>query len=57
MWIDAAANFQKSLAALPLIIYQAGETVLANGSRTGPAADFSGRAVSQSSSRVSRSPE
>ncbi|MGA8957554.1 MAG: cyclic nucleotide-binding domain-containing protein [Pseudolabrys sp.] len=34
MWIDAAANFQKSLAALPLIIYQAGETVLANGSRT-----------------------
>jgi CRP-like cAMP-binding protein len=34
MWIDAAADFQKSLAALPLIIYQAGETVLANGSRT-----------------------
>ncbi|MGB9042719.1 MAG: cyclic nucleotide-binding domain-containing protein [Pseudolabrys sp.] len=34
MWIDAAANFQKSLAALPLTIYQAGETVLAEGSRT-----------------------
>ena len=34
MWIDAAANFQKSLAALPLIVYQAGEMVLANGSRT-----------------------
>jgi CRP-like cAMP-binding protein len=34
MWIDAAANFQKSLAALPLTIYQAGETVLADGSKT-----------------------
>jgi CRP/FNR family cyclic AMP-dependent transcriptional regulator len=34
MWIDAAASFQKSLAALPLAIYQAGETVLAEGSRT-----------------------
>lgn len=34
MWIDAA-GFQKSLAALPLTIYQAGETVLADGSRTG----------------------
>lgn len=34
MWIDAAATFQKSLAALPLTIYQAGETVLAEGSRT-----------------------
>ena len=34
MWIDAAAGFQKSLAALPLTIYQAGETVLADGSRT-----------------------
>jgi len=34
MWIDAAASFQKSLAALPLTIYQAGETVLAEGSRT-----------------------
>ena len=33
MWIDAA-SFQKSLAALPLIIYQAGETVLADGSKT-----------------------
>ncbi|HEY6860317.1 MAG TPA: cyclic nucleotide-binding domain-containing protein [Pseudolabrys sp.] len=33
MWIDAA-GFQKSLAALPLTIYQAGETVLADGSRT-----------------------
>jgi CRP/FNR family transcriptional regulator, cyclic AMP receptor protein len=34
MWIDAAASFQKSLAALPLTTYQAGETVLAEGSRT-----------------------
>ena len=34
MWIDAATNFQKSLAALPLTIYQAGERVLADGSRT-----------------------
>jgi CRP-like cAMP-binding protein len=34
MWIDAATSFQKSLAALPLTIYQAGETVLAGGSRT-----------------------
>jgi CRP-like cAMP-binding protein len=34
MWIDAAANFQKGLAALPLTIYQAGETVLTEGSRT-----------------------
>jgi CRP-like cAMP-binding protein len=34
MWIDAAASFQKSLAALPLAVYQAGETVLAEGSRT-----------------------
>jgi CRP/FNR family transcriptional regulator, cyclic AMP receptor protein len=34
MWIDAAANFQKGLAALPLTVYQAGETVLAEGSRT-----------------------
>jgi CRP/FNR family transcriptional regulator, cyclic AMP receptor protein len=34
MWIDAAAGFQKSLAALPLTTYQAGETVLADGSRT-----------------------
>src|SRR5262245_31475692 len=34
MWIDAAASFQKSLAALPLAIYQAGDTVLAEGSRT-----------------------
>ena len=34
MWIDAATSFQKSLAALPLTIYQAGETVLADGSRT-----------------------
>ena len=33
MWIDAA-GFQKCLAALPLTIYQAGETVLADGSRT-----------------------
>jgi CRP/FNR family transcriptional regulator, cyclic AMP receptor protein len=32
MWIDAA-GFQKSLAALPLTIYQAGEMVLADGSR------------------------
>ncbi|MGA7251043.1 MAG: cyclic nucleotide-binding domain-containing protein [Pseudolabrys sp.] len=34
MWIDAAASFQKCLAALPLTSYQAGETVLADGSRT-----------------------
>ena len=34
MWIDAAANFQNGLAALPLTIYQAGETVLTEGSRT-----------------------
>ena len=34
MWIDAAASFQKNLAALPLTTYQAGETVLADGSRT-----------------------
>ena len=33
MWIDAA-GFQKSLAALPLTIYQSGEMVLAEGSRT-----------------------
>jgi len=34
MWVDAAASFQKSLAALPLTNFQAGETVLAEGSRT-----------------------
>ncbi len=34
MWIEAAAAFQKSLAALPLTIYEAGETVLAEGART-----------------------
>jgi CRP/FNR family transcriptional regulator, cyclic AMP receptor protein len=34
MWINFAAQFQKSLTALPLKTYQAGETVLANGSRT-----------------------
>jgi CRP-like cAMP-binding protein len=34
MWVDAAAAFHKSLAALPLTSYQAGETVLAEGSRT-----------------------
>ena len=34
MWVDAASNFQRSLAALPLEYYQAGETVLAEGSRT-----------------------
>ena len=33
MWIEDAA-FQKSLATLPLIIYEPGETVLAEGSRT-----------------------
>jgi CRP/FNR family cyclic AMP-dependent transcriptional regulator len=33
MWIDAA-GFQKALATLPLTIYQAGETVLADGLRT-----------------------
>ena len=34
MWIEAAAAFQKSLTALPLASYQAGEMVLAEGSRT-----------------------
>jgi len=34
MWIEAAAAFEKSLAALPLTVYEAGETVLAEGSRT-----------------------
>ncbi|MGB9054571.1 MAG: cyclic nucleotide-binding domain-containing protein [Pseudolabrys sp.] len=34
MWVDAASNFQRSLAALPLEYYQTGETVLAEGSRT-----------------------
>ena len=34
MWIEAAAAFEKSLAALPLTVYQAGETILAQGSRT-----------------------
>ena len=33
MWVDVA-TFQKSLAALPLITYEPGETVLAEGSRT-----------------------
>ena len=33
MWIDAA-GFQKSLSALPLTTCQAGETVLADGSKT-----------------------
>jgi CRP/FNR family transcriptional regulator, cyclic AMP receptor protein len=32
--LDKAA-FQNSLASLPLVTYQAGETVIANGSRTG----------------------
>src|SRR5499426_194993 len=34
MWINFAGQFQKSLTALPLKTYRAGETVLANGSRT-----------------------
>jgi CRP/FNR family transcriptional regulator, cyclic AMP receptor protein len=34
MWLNFAGQFQKGLAALPLKTYQAGETVLANGSRT-----------------------
>jgi len=34
MWINFAGQFQKGLTALPLKTYQAGETVLANGSRT-----------------------
>lgn len=34
MWIEAAAAFTKSLAALPLTVYEADETVLAEGSRT-----------------------
>ena len=34
MWIDFAGQFQKSLTALPLKTYQAGDTVLASGSRT-----------------------
>ena len=32
---DRAIFFQESLAALPLVTYQAGETVIAEGSRTG----------------------
>ena len=31
---EAAAAFEKSLAALPLTVYRAGETILAEGSRT-----------------------
>jgi CRP-like cAMP-binding protein len=34
-FILSKANFQKSLATLPLVTYQAGETVIADGSRTG----------------------
>jgi CRP/FNR family cyclic AMP-dependent transcriptional regulator len=34
MWINFEGQFQKSLAALPLKTYRAGEMVLANGSRT-----------------------
>ena len=34
MWINFEGQFQKSLAALPVTTYEAGETVLANGSRT-----------------------
>ena len=34
MWINFEGQFQKSLAALPVTTYQAGETVLGNGSRT-----------------------
>jgi CRP/FNR family cyclic AMP-dependent transcriptional regulator len=34
MWINFAGQFQKSLTALPLKTYEAGDTVLANGSRT-----------------------
>ena len=33
--ILSKANFQKSLATLPLVTYRAGETVIADGSRTG----------------------
>jgi hypothetical protein len=33
--IPDKAAFQNSLASLPLVTYQAGETVIANGSRTG----------------------
>ena len=33
--IPDSAIIQKSLAALPLVTYQAGETVLADGSKTG----------------------
>jgi CRP/FNR family transcriptional regulator, cyclic AMP receptor protein len=33
--IPNKAAFQNSLASLPLVTYQAGETVIANGSRTG----------------------
>src|SRR5215831_12881638 len=33
--IPDRAIFQKSVAALPLVTYQAGETVIAEGSRTG----------------------
>src|SRR5215468_4432418 len=34
MWINFEGQFQKSLAALPVRTYEAGETVVANGSRT-----------------------
>jgi CRP-like cAMP-binding protein len=34
MWINFEGQFQKSLATLPVTTYEAGETVLANGSRT-----------------------
>jgi CRP/FNR family cyclic AMP-dependent transcriptional regulator len=34
MWLNFAGQFQKSLTALPLKTYHAGERVLANGSRT-----------------------
>jgi CRP-like cAMP-binding protein len=34
MWINFAGQFQKNLTALPVKTYEAGETVLANGSRT-----------------------
>src|SRR5262249_45866277 len=34
MWINFEGQFQKSLAALPVTTYQAGEMVLGNGSRT-----------------------
>jgi hypothetical protein len=46
--------FQNSFATLPLSTYQAGETVIADGSRTVVGCLFSKRELSPSSKRVQR---